>query len=104
MRRVKPHIADALRSRIELGELVLTLEVALMIHGSCKFFEPKPASQPTSARPGSSEKIEILRERVSMGESLWHPDDNATPKAPSGRLEPYLPAIRELSVELSEVA
>lgn len=31
--------------------------------------------QPTRARPGSLEKIEILRERLEKGEELWHPQD-----------------------------
>ena len=38
-------------------------------------YEPKPASQPTDAQPGSHEKIELLRQRVANGEHLWHPLD-----------------------------
>jgi hypothetical protein len=30
---------------------------------------------PTSAKPGSAEKIAILAERVKNKMSLWHPDD-----------------------------
>lgn len=39
-------------------------------------FEPKPAKQSTEARPGSDEKVEVLRRRVEQGEELWHPDDH----------------------------
>lgn len=42
-------------------------------------FEPSdvPATQyaPTMALPGSSEKIDILAERLQMGLPLWHPSD-----------------------------
>lgn len=30
---------------------------------------------PTRAEPGSPDKIEVLRSRVSMNQNLWHPDD-----------------------------
>ncbi len=35
---------------------------------------PLPVA-PTSARPGSPEKLEILAERARMRQSLWHPMD-----------------------------
>lgn len=42
-------------------------------------FEPSdvPANQysPTMALPGSSEKIELLAERLQQGLPLWHPSD-----------------------------
>ena len=31
--------------------------------------------KPTTAAPGSQEKIEVLRARVAAGEELWHPKD-----------------------------
>lgn len=31
----------------------------------------------TTARPGSEEKILVLCERASLGQVLWHPDDNS---------------------------
>ncbi len=46
---------------------------------------PHPA-EPTDALPGSPEKVDVLAERASRGEVLWHPDD-ARPDAgelPSG--------------------
>lgn len=30
---------------------------------------------PTEARPGTSEKIDVMRERVRRGQSPFHPDD-----------------------------
>ena len=37
---------------------------------------PLPA-MPTTARPGSEEKIKELQERANRGEQLFHPDDPA---------------------------
>ena len=33
------------------------------------------AAAPTSAQPGSLEKVEVLAERARLGLSLWHPHD-----------------------------
>jgi hypothetical protein len=33
------------------------------------------AAQPTTALPGSQEKVAVLEERARLGLSLWHPDD-----------------------------
>lgn len=38
---------------------------------------PLPA-EPTSAGPGSEEKIRILAERADRGEQLFHPQDDRT--------------------------
>lgn len=35
----------------------------------------KQPAEPTSARPGTEEKILALAARVERGEHLWHPDD-----------------------------
>ncbi len=35
---------------------------------------PDPAG-PTSARPGTAEKLAVLAERAKDGVNLWHPDD-----------------------------
>src|SRR5207253_6730373 len=37
--------------------------------------QPSVAVQPTTAVPGSPEKVEILAERARLGLSLWHPHD-----------------------------
>ena len=31
--------------------------------------------EPTTAQPGTPEKVAILMERARLGQSLWHPDD-----------------------------
>lgn len=42
---------------------------------------PLPA-RPTSALPGSAEKIRVLAERAQLGQQLWHPDDAALAPIP----------------------
>lgn len=32
-------------------------------------------AEPTTAMPGTAEKVEVLRERARQGVSLWHPAD-----------------------------
>lgn len=36
---------------------------------------PDPPEGPTEARPGSPEKIRVMRERVSLSQAAHHPDD-----------------------------
>ena len=36
---------------------------------------PAPLPRPTSARPGSPEKVAILEERARLHQALWHPND-----------------------------
>lgn len=45
----------------------------------------RPLPTPTDAEPGSSQKIDVLAERVARGERLWHPDDNTRQTMPNGR-------------------
>jgi hypothetical protein len=42
---------------------------------------PLPAA-PTSAVPGSPEKLTVLEQRAESGENLWHPDDYTEPTRP----------------------
>jgi len=50
-------------------------------------YEPRsPAKEPTIFRPGSLEKVEIMKRRVERQEHLWHPDDA---KYPISSLEKY---------------
>ncbi|HEV3263397.1 MAG TPA: hypothetical protein VG013_41565 [Gemmataceae bacterium] len=41
----------------------------------CGLGEPPPG--PTSARPGSPEKVAILQQRARLHQRLWHPGDAA---------------------------
>jgi hypothetical protein len=36
---------------------------------------PVTAPEPTSAAPGSAEKVAVLERRARLGVSLWHPKD-----------------------------
>jgi hypothetical protein len=38
-------------------------------------YEPPPPAEPTTAFPGTSEKIQALAERLERGVALWHPLD-----------------------------
>jgi len=46
-----------------------------LIHQIQVNYQPKPASWWTYARPGSAEKIAVLRWRYEHGEELFHPND-----------------------------
>lgn len=35
----------------------------------------RPMPAPTKALPGTKRKIEVLRDRASAGQELWHPKD-----------------------------
>lgn len=35
----------------------------------------KTPCEPTTALPGTPEKVAVLMERARLGQSLWHPDD-----------------------------
>jgi hypothetical protein len=48
-------------------------------YSECCNRSEKSASRPTSARPGSAEKLAILAERFERGENLWHPADEQLP-------------------------
>lgn len=41
------------------------------------------AFEPTAARAGSAEKIDVLARRHQAGAPLWHPDDNPEQSGPS---------------------
>jgi hypothetical protein len=44
--------------------------------GEGNFYRDAPLPTfPTSALPGTPEKITVLAERVRLKQSLWHPDD-----------------------------
>jgi hypothetical protein len=44
-----------------------------------------PADSPTSACPGTEEKIRVLEARVAAGMELWHPEDFVEPAIHSSR-------------------
>lgn len=65
--------------------------------GSEMFFEPLEMSaadyEPTGARPGTDEKIEVLRGRVERGEPLWHENDPECFNRFASTLDDQLPTV-----------
>jgi len=102
MKRLTKPAAQILREEIEAGNVVYNLEAHLMLYGSCRTFEPVPAAQPTRAKPGTKEKVEVMRLRVQLGQATLHPKDNTTPLEPTGRVPQYVSGLRE--IDLSQIA
>jgi hypothetical protein len=50
-------------------------------------------AQPTSARPGSAEKIAVLTERAARGQSLWHKGDAGMDGEGRGQPAPVAVAV-----------
>ena len=67
---------DRLRLAIDYGKVPRTVHTDLMLRGHDEDFADVSAAWPTDALCGSAEKIEVLRARVELGQSLWHPSDN----------------------------
>ncbi len=87
---------DRLRLAIDYGRAPRTVHSDLLLRGHDEDFKPAPADWPTDALCGSSEKIEVLRARVELGQSLWHPNDNRD-QVVHQRLTQQ-PSLRELLV------
>lgn len=71
-----PTANDRLRLAIDYGKVPRTVHTDLILYGHDEDFIPVNAIWPTSALCGSTEKIEVMRLRVELGQSLWHPNDN----------------------------
>jgi len=67
---------DRLRLAIDYGRAPRTVHSDLLLRGHDEDFMPAPADWPTAALAGSPEKVEVMRLRVELGQSLWHPNDN----------------------------
>ena len=92
----KPTEHDRLRLAIDYGKVPRTVHTDLILYGHDEDFIPVNAIWPTSALCGSAEKIEVMRLRVELGESLWHPCDNSD-QIVTQRLT-RTPSLRELCV------
>ena len=44
-------------------------------HGNSDDYEPSPAVEPCGHPAGSLGRLEAMRIRVELGQSLWHPQD-----------------------------
>jgi len=91
-----PTANDRLRLAIDYGKVPRTVHTDLILYGHDEDFIPVNAIWPTSALCGSTEKIEVMRLRVELGESLWHPCDNRG-QVVHQRITPSL-SLRELFV------
>ncbi len=91
-----PTANDRLRLAIDYGKVPRTVHTDLILYGHDEDFIPVNAIWPTSALCGSTEKIEVMRLRVELGESLWHPNDNRG-QVVHQRITPSL-SLRELLV------
>lgn len=72
----------------------------LLERGHDEDFEGVPATDPTEAAAGTEAKIEVMRLRVELGQSLWHPLDSREQAEPTERVR-YVPGIRELAYQVS---
>ncbi|MCR9292696.1 MAG: hypothetical protein NXI32_08255 [bacterium] len=63
---------------------------AILKYGHDEDFDPAVSEDflPTDAPAGSSEKIEVLRQRVMCGQPLWHRDDRVDYAGLTGVIRP----------------
>jgi hypothetical protein len=63
---------------------------AILKYGHDEDFDPvvNEMFMPTDAPAGSSEKIEVLRKRVELGQPLWHRDDRVDYAGLTGVIRP----------------
>lgn len=63
---------------------------AILKYGHDEDFDPivDDFFVPTDAPAGSSEKIEVLRKRVELGQPLWHRDDRVDYAGLTGVIRP----------------
>lgn len=79
------HRANRLR---EKGFDLKVFEVEYDQPSSCPDYQPDgPASEPTTARPGTRDKVRVLRARVERCEHLWHAEDERMPITVVDRLK-----------------
>lgn len=63
---------------------------AILKYGHDEDFVPAESDEfePTDAPAGSDEKIEILRQRVALGQPLWHQEDRVDYSGLTGAVRP----------------
>lgn len=65
-------------NRAPKPEKVLSVMDAVATYGEDYNFRTIGQPEPTTAIPGSSDKIEVMIARIENGEELWHADDQLT--------------------------
>ena len=70
----------------------------IRLHGHSDDYEPSPAVEPCGHPAGSLGKLEAMRLREELGQSLWHPKDSeamATPAESEAMRDEVLRIARE---------
>ena len=55
----------------------------IRLHGHSDDYEPSPAVEPCGYPAGSLGKLESMRLRAELGQSLWHPQDCESMASPA---------------------
>lgn len=91
-------------ARDHLGK-VITLAQWIRKLGCDDDFKPEPAERSTAATCGSRRKLDVMRERVAMGQDLYHPMDETQMTPPATKrgnpTHTPLPGIRVLGLILN---
>ena len=63
---------------------------AILKYGHDEDFAPEHSNefQPTVYPAGSREKLEVLAERIRLGQPLWHPEDRSDYSGLTGAVRP----------------
>jgi len=62
--------------------------VAFVKYGHDEDYDPPKDCAPTNAPAGSEDKIEILRQRIALGQPLWHDQDRMDYSGLTGAIRP----------------
>ena len=55
----------------------------IRLHGHSDDYEPRPAVEPCGHPAGSLGRLEAMRLREELGQSLWHPKDSEATASPA---------------------
>ena len=61
---------------------------AILKYGHDEDYAPPTDGAPTNAPAGSEDKIEILRQRIALGQPLWHDQDRMDYSGLTGAIRP----------------
>ena len=66
----------------------------------CRFhdedFWPVAAARPTETLVGSVERIEVYRQRVELGQNIWHPEDSVAQMEPDVNMRTIEPRLTRI--------
>lgn len=83
-------MTNSQKKPIEKPEVVTNVFEAILKYGHDEDFTPMAGEQfsATDAPAGSEAKIEALRQRVQLGQPLWHMEDRADYSGLTGAVRP----------------